>query len=86
MPEESARRFCSSLLSFGPGWVLIYFKLFAIAPKQDVWAEGCPPLRRVCVLQYNIDICEDFAPHEVGGYPVAPSMRECFKVVCSQAG
>lgn len=46
-----------SFLSFGPGWALIYLKQFVIAQKQDVWAAGSTPPRRVCVLQCNIDIC-----------------------------
>lgn len=39
------------------GWALIYLKPLVIAQKQDVWAEGSTPLRRVRVLQCNIDIC-----------------------------
>lgn len=57
MPRRLKNQPDSFALLFSLSWALIPFKLFVIAQKPDVWAEGSTPLQRASVLQCNIDIC-----------------------------
>lgn len=66
-------------------------KVFVSARKRHVWTKVFASLWRVCsfamkywYLLYTDQNMQELALLLAGGYTFTPSMRECFKVVCSQ--